>query len=270
MKNLILLLFLIMSAKSFAVIQVNTTPRIEYSLAVQRGKVSNASLAHGFFEDNALTTTEKTVWHGPGIYVYPNTAIQMTVSSSSVNDTLAGTGAQKVSIDCLDINHVAFTEVVELNGQNPVTMSGSCFRVQGIGTFVSQVGALEKNDGIIYVGTGAVAVGVSATIYNVIAVGENSSHSGFFTVPAGKTGYFYDVEASSVSNKPLKMTGVFRNGIPVFITFWGNNIDGHVSYSLPFPDKFAEKTDIEFRATMDAGTGSILAHAHMLLIDGIE
>ena len=267
MKNLICFLFLcIFAQESFAVIKLNNVPRIPYSSAISAGQVSNTMLAHGFFTSTDLTTTEKTVWDGPGIYVYPTVALQMTVSSTSTLDTLAGTGAQKISIDCLDINYEPFSEIVELDGQNPVTMSGSCFRVQGIGTKVIQVGSLEKNAGIIYVGFGAVAVGVPATIYNLIRLGVNASGSGFFTIPAGYKGFLYDVQASSPSNKPLGLTGLFRNGIPVFIQFYGNFIEGFVNSRPPFPDHFDEKTDIQFRAAMEASTGEVRCHAHLTLI----
>ena len=175
MKKLILLLFLTIATKSFAILTLNQTPTLPYNLAVQQGKVANAQVAHGFFESTDLSTTEKTVWHGPGIYVYPTTGIQMTVSSSSINDTLAGTGMQKISIDCLDIDYEPFTEIVEMDGQNPVTMSGFCFRLQGTGTKGIQVGSLTKNDGTIYIGTGVVAVGIPATIYNIMAIGEKAS-----------------------------------------------------------------------------------------------
>jgi len=267
MKNLILIfLCLFYTANSLAVIKVNETPRLKYNLAVQMGKVSNASVAHGFFESTDLTTTEKTVWDGPGIYVYPDGLVNLTVSSSSTADTLAGTGAQKISIDCLDINYEPFTDIIELDGRNPVSMPGKCFRLQGTGTKVIQVGVGEQNAGTIYVGTGEIDTGEPAVIYNLINISENLSDSGFFTIPVGFTGYFYDVQASSVSNKPLKMRGLTRNGIPVFLTFWSNNIDGYVDSKPSFPDRFEEKSDIQFRATMDSGAGAVNAHAHLLLI----
>ena len=267
MKNLLLLLILsLMVTKSFAVMKLNQTPTLPYNLAVSAGKVDNASIAHGFFESTNLTTTEKTVWHGPGIYVYPTGLVQLTVSSTSALDTLAGTGMQKVSVNCLDINYEPFVETIDLDGQNAVTMSGSCFRIQGTGVRGVQVGSTDANQGIVYVGSGAVVAGVPATIFNLITIGENTSDSGFFTIPAGYKGFFYDVQASSVSNKPLQMRGISRNEIPVFTNFWVNNVDGYVDSKPPFPDHFHEKTDIQFRATMDSGNGAVTAHAHLLLI----
>lgn len=266
MKNLIVLIFLLFSVKTFPLDVQVSNPRMSYNLSVVQGKVKNASVAHGFFESVDLTTDVKTVWHGPGIYVYPPSAIQMTVSSSDALDALAGTGAQKISIDCLDINWNPFSETVELDGQNPVTMSGACFRVQGIGSDVIQVGSLQANAGNVYIGTGTVTLGIPATIYNLIAIGENGSDSGFFSIPAGFKGYFYDVQASSIANKPLKLTGIFKNGTPVWKKFWQHNVSEYVDGKNVFPDHFDEKTDLQFRAAMDSGTGEVSAHAHMLLI----
>ena len=267
MKNLILLLIcLFYTANSFAVLQVNRTPRLPYNLAIAKERVSNATLIHGFFDSTDLTTTEKTVWSGPGIYVYPTAAIQMTVSSSDVDDTAAGAGMRKVLIGGLDADYNQISEIVTLNGQTPVTTVNSYFRVQGTGMFGQEVGVTESNEGIVYIGTGTVTAGVPATIYNLITIGDNSSHSGFFTVPAGFDGYFYDVQISSVSNKPLQVRGVERNGTPVFFQFSGFNVDGFVKSDPPFPDHIHEKTDIQFRAKMVSGTGEVQAHAHLLMI----
>ncbi|MCK5342167.1 MAG: hypothetical protein KAR20_02120, partial [Candidatus Heimdallarchaeota archaeon] len=104
-------------------------------MAIAKERVSNATLIHGFFDSTDLTTTEKTVWSGPGIYVYPTAAIQMTVSSSDVDDTAAGAGMRKVLIGGLDADYNQISEIVTLNGQTPVTTVNSYFRVQGTGMF---------------------------------------------------------------------------------------------------------------------------------------
>jgi len=267
MKNLILLFILLfVHSKAFAVLNLNQTPRLSYGLAVSADKISNARVVHGFFEAHDLTTTEKTVWHGPGIYVYPPSATQMTVSSSDALDTLLGTGMQKVQIYGLDANHNEISEIIELDGQNPVTTVNSYFRLQGTMFFGTAVGSLESNAGSVYIGVGTVTVGVPATIYNLIYINENSSHSGFFTIPAGYEGFFYDYQASSVSNKPLLLRGLERNGTPVWFQFAGTHIDGFVNSRPPFPDHIHEKTDLQFRSKMLSGTGEVLAHAHLLLI----
>ena len=178
MKNLILFFIcLFYTVNSLAVLQVNRTPRLPYNLAVQKGLVSNARLIHGFFDSPDLTTTEKTIWAGPGIYVYPTAAVQMTISSSDVDDTAAGAGLQQVLINGLDANYNEISETIILNGQTPVTTVNSYFRIQGTGMIGTAAGASEFNEGIIYIGVGTVTTGVPATIYNLISIGDNSSHS---------------------------------------------------------------------------------------------
>ena len=267
MKILSILIILFFTTKPFAVLKLNEIPTLPYHLAVSMGKVANARAIHGFFDCTTLTTTEKTVWDGPGVYVYPTAAVQMTVSSSSINDTAAGSGMRQVLIQGLDSNYNEISETITLNGQTPVTTVNSYLRIQGTGMRGSAAGASGTNEGIIYIGVGAVAVGVPTTIYNLISIGDSSSHSGFFTIPAGNTGYFLEIQASSVSNKPLKMKGWHKNGNPVFFTFSGFHVDGVVTEQPKFVTVLEEKSDIEFRATMDAGTGEVFAHAHLLLIN---
>lgn len=266
MRKLTLLLFLFMATKSFAILKLNQTPTLPYNLSVVMEKVANATLVHGFFESHDLTTTIKTVWEGPGIYVYPPSATQMTISSSDANDTSAGTGMRQITVEGLDADYNPISETIILNGQTPVTTVNSYFRVQGIGMRGIDVGATGSNEGDIYMGVGTVTLGIPATIYNLISATENSSHSGFFTIPAGFKGYFYGVEVSSPAGKPLEIGGFIKNGNPVFFQISGFHIEGYVDSEPPFPDHIDEKTDIEFRAKMDSGGGAVKAHAHLLMI----
>jgi stage V sporulation protein SpoVS len=140
----------------------------------------------GFNPD--INGTEETVWDAGGIYAYPSAATVMKVSSSSTNDTAAGTGARTILVQGLDADYNEAEEIVTLNGQTAVNTTVSFLRVTR--AYVLTAGSGGTAAGDIYVGVGTVTAGVPATIYAKITLGENQTLMGIWTVPAGYTGYF--------------------------------------------------------------------------------
>lgn len=267
MRFLFISLLTILSLKAYGVVELTTTPTLPFFQAVAEGRVQGRTLMTGYAEDDTLSTTVKTLWHGPGIYVWPPGAVIMSVSSTDAEDGPGGTGVRKVEIECLDAQYNTFKEEVVLTGLTAKAMQNECFRPQGLGMVATETGASGVAVGDIYLGTGTPLVGVPPNKYNMIKAGESSSHSGFYTVPAGFTAYFYGAQKSSISNKPLKYGFYSRNGNPVFTQFAGNNIDGQEAAGQPFPDILHEKTEVEARARMDSGTGEFTLKYFVLMVE---
>jgi hypothetical protein len=70
------------------------------------------------------------------------------------------------------------------------------------------------NAGQIYVGTGTVTAGVPANVYGHVAVGDNQSLTGHFTVPAGYTGYLKRGSISSGTATNGYLTGKLKYRSP--------------------------------------------------------
>ena len=193
-----------------------------------------------------------TIWQQGGLYSYPPSASTMTVSSSDVNDTSAGTGARTVEIFGLDASYNEASEIITLNGQTAVTTVNTYIRMNR--ALVLTAGSGGANAGNIYVGTGTVTSGVPANIYTVInGDGSNQTLQAFWTVPAGYSAYIYqtNISTGTSSSTPAILTtflvarpfgGVF-NTKEVITLSTGNHLQ---DYS--FPIKLTEKTDVEFRA----------------------
>jgi hypothetical protein len=111
----------------------------------------------------------------------------MKISSSSADDTAAGTGARTVYI--LGINGTGGyrDEIVTLNGQTAVNTVNEYDAIERMQVLTT--GSGEVNAGIIYAGTGTVTSGVPAVPYSAIGVGDNTSLVGHWTCPTGYTGY---------------------------------------------------------------------------------
>lgn len=231
---------------------------------VSRTLVPGASRIQRTGYNPGVATGETTIWNETTTLVaYPAVATTVTVSSSSANDTSAGTGARTVMLQGLDANYLIISETITLNGQTAVTSTLSYLRIGPLVTLTAGSGG--KNAGVVYAGTGTVTAGVPATIYSSMGVGFNESHQAFYTVPAGYTAYILDISATSdtAGVEILLYTRTFGG---LFTARRVNQI-GTSGFSrtnlLPLP--VAGKTDIEYRALVATGTAKVSGQMEMLL-----
>ena len=230
-----------------------------FELQVARGQVAYHESVYKFGNNAEVANSTETVWQQGGLYSYLSAASVLKVSSSSANDTSAGTGARTVELFGLDGDYNEINEVVTLNGQTAVNTTQSYLRINRM--IVRSAGSGGYNAGIIYAGTGTVTTGVPANIYATInGDGTNQTLMALWTVPAGYTAYLmqYDVSNGTTSNTPAvcKMTLVAR---PYGEVFQSKDVKSlttgmHIENTLVVPVKFAEKTDIEVRAVSSSAS----------------
>jgi len=227
-----------------------------FELQVARGQIPWHNLLFKFGNNSDINGSLETIWSGGGLYVYPTSAIIMTVSSSSANDTSGGTGARTVLVSGLDANYYEISEIVTLSGQTPVNTVNSYIRM--FRAFVVTAGSGGTAAGTIYVGDGTVTAGVPATVYAEIVLGENQTTMALWTVPAGYTAYISAGTFSAASNNVSQYIlgkfvfrpfgGVFRNAADITV-----NTDVF-RYEWDYPLALPEKTDLEARAIALSGT----------------
>ena len=224
-----------------------------FNLQVARGQIAYHESIYKFGNNPEVADSVETVWPQGGLYSYLSAATVLKVSSSSTNDTSAGTGARTVELFGLDGDYNEISEVVTLNGQTEVNTTQSYLRINRM--VVRSAGSGGANAGIIYAGTGTVTTGVPANIYATInGDGTNQTLMALWTIPAGYTGYLmqYDVSNGTTSNTPAvcKLLLVARPYGEVFQTKDVKSLTTgmHIENTLVVPVEFAEKTDIEVRA----------------------
>jgi len=233
-----------------------------FELQVARGQVDGHKTLFKFGINGDVGTSVETVWAQGGTYVYPASATVMKISSSSADDTSAGTGARTISIAGLDSSYNEISETVILDGQTAVNTVNSYLRISRM--FVVTAGSGATAAGTIYAGTGTVTSGVPATVYGMIALNANQTQMAFWTVPAGYTlyltGLFYtsgNTNANAWTNFQLiqrPLGGVFRQQSSSRVP--GN---GDFVVDLHTPLAFAEKTDIEVRAVASTSPSNVSA-----------
>ena len=221
-----------------------------FNLQVARGQIPWHQSVVVFGYNSDVDTSTETVWPYGGLLAFPATALQMSVSSDSANDTSAGTGARTVYIEGLDANHDVISETVSLNGQTAVLTTNSYLHINQ--AYVATAGSLSSAAGNIYFGTGVVTLGVPATVYDIIQYDYNIRVTGSYTIPAGYTGYLEQgLFSSGQTGGSNAVTGrLMTRGTDdirrtaAIVTL--NN--GSADYAFEYPIVIPEKTTIEAQA----------------------
>lgn len=198
-------------------------------------------------------------------YVFPASAIQMAIVSSSANDAAAGTGIRTVRIHYLDANYAVQTEDITLNGTTPVnTVATNIIRVNGIHALtVGSTGYAVGNISLTSVG--------GATTYAFIYASYSSSRNAVFTIPAGKTGYlthFNATEGTAAGTHYTRFTlaATCHDNTLLPGVFIGQDeiaaLNGASSINYDIPIVLPAKTDVKVSAISDSGAANAMCTAH--------
>jgi hypothetical protein len=213
---------------------------VPFRTRVSMGKVVDARSVFVFGFNPDVQNVEETVWDHGGVYAYPASATQMTISSSN-----AGTNAV-VSIVGLGAGYVEQTELITLNGQTPVTTANSYLRINGMSALTGTVADS------IYLGAGVVTSGVPATVYARIISGNNRTEAGIYTVPA-KHEFYFDhgtvSHGSDSSNAFITARITYR--LPELLFQTGAKVtlnNMFIHFPFEYPLLLPAGTDIETRA----------------------
>jgi len=239
-----------------------------FELQVARGQIQGHRNVTVFGFNGDVDQTQVSVWPLPSLITFPAAALQMTVSSTSANDTAAGTGARTVVVQGLDANYNEVTETVTLNGQTAVTMSASLLRVNY--AYVATAGSGNSAAGDIYIGTGTVTAGVPATTYDIIKFDYNVTTTGSYTVPAGYTAYvsqglFSTGQPSGTTQVQGRLLTRGLNNIRMTAALTTLN-NGVANYVFEYPLAVPEKTTIEATAIASANNNAVSSMFIILLV----
>lgn len=239
-----------------------------FELQVSRGQISWHRNVTIFGYNPDVDTSRVTVWPYTGIIPVPAAALQLSVSSSSTDDTAAGTGARTVYLEGLDANHNTVSETVTMNGQTAVTTVNSYLHINN--AYVATAGSGLSAAGDIYFGTGTVTLGVPATVYDLIKFDYNQRITGSYTVPAGYTAYVSQgVFSAGQPGGSAQVTGrlmtIGVDGIrrTAAITTVNN---GAANYVFEYPLRVPEKTTLEATAQGSSNNNEASAMFIILLV----
>lgn len=239
-----------------------------FGLQVARGQIQGHTNVLVFGYNPDIDTSEESVWPDGGSIPHPTVASVLKISSSSSDDTSAGTGARTVYIGGVDGDYNVVSETVTLNGQTEVNTTNSYLYVNSF--YVLTTGSGEANAGNINAGTGTVTAGVPAVLYDIIAAGYNNRTTGHYCVPAGYTGYMVtgtitsgQASGSTSVTAFLKQhgdDGILRVGAVTTL----NN--GSIVYDFDPPYVIPEKHCVGASAIGTANNNSVSSFFNIVLI----
>jgi hypothetical protein len=222
-----------------------------FELQVSRGLIAGHTSLNLFGNTTALgSTAYGPLWEGltgaGGVYVYPASAVVMTLASSSASDT-----AVTIRIFGLGAGFVAQTEDVALNGTTGVTTTGSFLRINKLETIVGNA-------------VGNVTAVNGGTTYAKITAGNGVTQMSLYTVPAGYT--FYQTYLQADTNTSVTSGAYVRlRTYQVHNEPTGSSITAELqtafvqqlSIPLSFPQAFPEKHDIQYQMIGAGGAGAV-------------
>lgn len=244
----------------------------DFALQVARGQIPGHSAISVFGYNPDVDTAEESIWPDGGIVPHPTVASVLKISSSSTDDTSAGTGARTVTIVGLDGSYNQVSESITLNGQTAVNTTNSYLYVNGF--YVASTGSGGANAGNINAGTGVVTAGVPAVLYDIIATGYNNRTTAHYCVPAGYTGYLTtgvittgQASGSTSVTAFLKQHG--QDGI-VRVGAVSTLNNGSVQYDFSYPYIISEKNCVGASAIGSAANNSASAFFNIVLIKNYQ
>jgi len=224
------------------------TPHLLFDIA--KGNAYNASPVNIFGFNREVATDYETIWNDGGGYVYPTSALTMSVSSDSASDTMP------VLISGLDINYNPITATVTLNGTTPVIAGVNFFRIN------SAVILAGSNVGNISISNGGIK-------YGFIEAGLGITQACIYTVPAGHCLYLFRIDVNSATTNGQKYifirNKVTTNGRTLRVSE-ATFSTSQVSYDRQVPFKIAEKSDFQFEAKSSSSVNEIAIFIEAVLV----
>lgn len=223
----------------------------DWALQVARGKVSGVTQVNVFGNSQLVgSTAYGPLWEGltpsGGYYVYPSSAVQMSLVSSSASDTSSVT----VLVSGLDTNWALQSETIAMNGTTPVTTVKSYLRINNLDIQTgTNVGAITMSNG--------------GTTYAKILAGYGQSQMSIYSVPAGYTFYYTyfqaDANVSTVSSGWMNAGeyNVDNNVSPKSSTLLSQStFIQKLDIPLTSPISHPGKTDIQYVFKASSGTNT--------------
>lgn len=265
MKTLILLLL------SFSV-----TAQLDFDVAF--GAKPHMRYVHKFGENDAVGTTLVPIAQG-SVYRTPTSPVTLAAISTDADDTIAGTGAQQITLTYLDSNFEEQIDVIDMNGAtestDTVTDVMRLYRVAVTrsGTYATQTTASQQGTITVRVAGGGETWTVIETAATGFGVGQ--SQKGAYTVPAGWTAFILSSDINVDGNKDANVYFFQRtNADDVTTPFTGTlrvqneykGVSGHLPFQHRTYESYPEKTDIGFLAVTGTGTVEITAEFELMLV----
>lgn len=234
------------SDQTLQFISSDPTPSFEN---INLGRISDIEAKGKFGENPQCGTGGEDIWQQGGSLSFLSSAETMDVSSSSANDTNAGTGAHQIRIEGLDGSWNEISETVTMNGTTTVVTTNLFLRVNrayilGVGSNGVNVGGISIDATTAGTVQAFIGAGLGQTLKTQVSIPANRQAyiTGFFcNVGKGDDAVvFIEKRTNGQGWRVQRELRIFQNHIRV-------NLDSYIPVEA--------MSDIRMRA--EAGTGNI-------------
>ena len=236
---------------NFGLLQTNNqirTINTPYGYQISEGNITDHTAVRRFGHNPDVGTAWETVSHIADLMYYPASVETLIVKSDDTDDDgdPGGTGARTIYVIGLDAGWGLTNDTITLNGTTAVNFNVDMLRVRYLEVLTA--GASGTNEGEITV-YGADGTSKIASIYD----GEGICHSATYSVPAGLTFYLKDIFVSDASLKGANIALFTREfGGLWHMHYEFQELDDGSDIPESFPEPFAAKSDLEWRAKAQA------------------
>lgn len=161
---------------------------------VQFGRIPGVSVVHKFGHNTDVGVAMEDVWSLGNTLTFATTNFPVIAVSTSTDDDIGGSGAQKIKVQGLDLNWNAIEQEIAMNGTSS-TLAATINYMRVFRAYVSETGtyATTANGG----NAGTITVTGSgenkAEIEVISGVGQGQTQIAAYTVPASKVAYVYSI-----------------------------------------------------------------------------
>lgn len=216
------------------------------SVDIARGKIEG-SIPFGAYGKlvSGGAVTNNVIWANGTWEAPPAIGVRLSIVSTSIEDSVGGTGIRTVEVHYLDTNLEIQTESITMNGTTAVLTTATDIRFVQCAHMVT-FGSTKASVGVITFNNSATAV-----TYNQMDAQSNRCSSSARMVPKGKRALIMGLVGSSVSGNAAASTAIsmatsFFGGHDytadsVLIPFGSIGVeDGSEAYTLPVPAVYKE------------------------------
>ena len=222
-----------------------------FELQVARGQITGHSAVNIFGFNPTVGTTFITPWELGTQYVFPTSAVVMTLVSTSALDT-----GRSILVQGLDAGYNPISELVAITGTTPVNTTKSYLRINNMSVM----------DAVI---VGNVTASNSGVTYAQITDGVGRTQMAQYTVPANHSFFLYRINGWSATATGSQYI-TFRNRIltdgarydVAQATFANSQFE--VQRRIPFV--YPEKSSIQLQVRSSASTNDVAIAAEGILI----
>jgi len=224
-------------------------------LSVAKGEVPGYSFVHvNGYNPEIPVDTPATIWPEGGLYPWSVWSVPRTLTA--VSTSALDTGS--VVVEGLDADYNVVTEEIDFDGTTPGT---------GTQEFIRMNRAIYQNgDGT---NAGDITITADSSTVGLIAIGLGQTLNGFYTVPAGKTGFITAGDFSTQRGGDAQIRFFIRQfGDNFRIGHIGEAYQGTYRYDFPVPLPLPEKSDLEVRASLvETNKVRVSVNFGLILID---